>query len=123
MGALIKCRDCKYRESNYLTSYSGVGIYEFSYCNKSGGAAQPIVDPDVERECKDFRLNSIPFTLTDFDECECGDYRHQHENGIGRCTMPNDICHGMKPCEAFRLSARATEVPSAYIQSGGKING
>jgi len=40
----------------------------------------------------------------DFDICECGDYRHQHENGVGKCRMPDDLCHGFKPCLEFRLA-------------------
>ena len=42
----------------------------------------------------------------DFDECECGDYRIQHENGVGRCKMPDDICHGLMPCLKFRLARK-----------------
>lgn len=54
--------------------------------------------------------------VTDFDSCECGDYRHQHDRGLGRCQMPNDGTHGFKPCLAFRLSKAATEIPEAYIE-------
>lgn len=43
------------------------------------------------------------------DECRCGDYRRDHENGTGRCKMPNDLCHGFKPCTVFRLSRPASE--------------
>ncbi len=46
-------------------------------------------------------------SLNDYDICCCGDYRHQHENGTGKCRMPDDICHGMQPCESFRLAERA----------------
>ncbi len=38
----------------------------------------------------------------DFDICECGDYRWQHENGAGKCTMRDDICHGFASCLKFR---------------------
>ena len=44
---------------------------------------------------------------SDFDVCECGDYRHQHENGTGKCRMRDDACHGFKPCLSFRLSERS----------------
>jgi hypothetical protein len=44
--------------------------------------------------------------MSDFDVCECGDYRHQHENGEGRCKMPDDLCHGFQPCLKFRLAER-----------------
>jgi hypothetical protein len=47
------------------------------------------------------------YTDRDFDICECGDYRHQHENGTGRCKMPDDLCHGFKPCLKFRLTEGA----------------
>jgi len=33
--------------------------------------------------------------------CECGDYRYQHENRTGKCKMPNDMCHGFRPCLKF----------------------
>lgn len=45
----------------------------------------------------------------DLDECECGDYRRDHVNGTGRCRMPDDLNHGLQPCEAFRLSKRYQE--------------
>lgn len=45
--------------------------------------------------------------LDPLDECECGDYRREHEGGTGRCRMPDDLCHGFKPCLQFRLSKRA----------------
>lgn len=41
------------------------------------------------------------------DVCTCGDYRKDHENGTGRCRMPNDLCHGFVPCEKFTLFRRA----------------
>jgi hypothetical protein len=34
--------------------------------------------------------------------CECGDYRLQHQDGTGRCQMPDDMTHGFKPCNEFR---------------------
>ena len=47
----------------------------------------------------------------DFDQCECGDYRHQHRDGTGACTLPNDLSHGFKPCSCFRLAETASELP------------
>lgn len=43
------------------------------------------------------------------DICVCGDYRHQHESGTGRCRMPDDICHGMQPCKSFRLVGKSEQ--------------
>lgn len=52
---------------------------------------------------------------SDFDGCECGDYRLQHERGAGRCKMPNDMTHGFKPCTEFRMfGPPATEVSQPY---------
>lgn len=38
------------------------------------------------------------------DECECGDYRRDHEDGHGRCRMPDDLTHANAPCLSFRLA-------------------
>ena len=39
-----------------------------------------------------------------FELCVCGDYRHNHENGKGKCRMPNDITHGYQECKKFKRS-------------------
>lgn len=41
--------------------------------------------------------------MSDDDECVCGDYRRQHDGGVGRCLMRNDIVHGYRECTKFRL--------------------
>lgn len=51
-------------------------------------------------------------TPRDFDLCKCGDYRHQHENGTGRCKLGERCTPGF--CQKFRLSQRATEIPPIY---------
>ncbi len=43
------------------------------------------------------------------DVCDCGDYRRDHENGAGRCAMPDDLCHGFKPCFRFVLWEPASQ--------------
>ena len=43
------------------------------------------------------------------DVCDCGDYRRDHENGVGRCTMPDDLCHGFRPCFRFVLWEPASQ--------------
>lgn len=45
---------------------------------------------------------------TDYDICECGDYRHDHENHTGGC----EICswhpgNEFAPCDRFRLARSA----------------
>ena len=42
-----------------------------------------------------------------YDVCECGDYRHQHEDGTGACCFnrPDGIGHGgAANCNKFRFS-------------------
>jgi len=45
----------------------------------------------------------------DFDICICGDYRHQHENGTGKCN----VCHWMPypegGCIEFVLAQRGDD--------------
>ena len=53
------------------------------------------------------------FNLDDFDECECGDYRHQHEDGTGACNISWGHRH-VGICKSFRLFKVATEIPEAY---------
>jgi hypothetical protein len=48
--------------------------------------------------------------IKDFDVCVCGDYRHQHVNGIGKCTL-GSLCTP-SGCQKFRLHYVAMEVPS-----------
>lgn len=41
---------------------------------------------------------------SEFDLCECGDYRHQHEGGTGACKL-NGLGHGGAPsCYKFTMS-------------------
>ena len=49
----IKCIECKHVASDFITSYQGVGLYKIYYCDLRL-SGQDIVDPYVERECKDF---------------------------------------------------------------------
>jgi len=57
----------------------------------------------IDRIRQQMMVRNPKFTDEDYDECECGDYRIQHENGIGKCKMRDDICHGFEPCLKFRL--------------------
>lgn len=45
------------------------------------------------------------------DQCECGDYRKDHVDGVGPCKYnnPNDLTHGMEDCVAFRLAGQCDE--------------
>lgn len=36
-----------------------------------------------------------------YDTCYCGDYRHQHEGGTGRCLL-GSLCTP-EPCRKFRF--------------------
>src|ERR1043166_415984 len=58
--------------------------------------------------------------LSDFDGCACGDYRHQHANGTGRCNL-GSLCTPY-PCLRFRLFSVATKIPPPYLQSKRREN-
>ncbi len=50
----------------------------------------------------------------DFNECECGDYRQDHDLETGRCRMPDNMAHGMQPCLGFKLFHMASEIPEPF---------
>ena len=52
-------------------------------------------------------------SIEDFDLCKCGDYRHQHEDGAGRCMISWSESH-IGICKSFRLFTKATEIPEVY---------
>jgi hypothetical protein len=47
-----------------------------------------------------------------FDVCRCGDFRHQHVNGTGRCKL-GDLCFPGR-CQKFRLSDTEAEYAARY---------
>lgn len=44
--------------------------------------------------------------LNPFDVCRCGDYRHEHKNGEGACTL-GVLCRPT-PCSQFEYSELST---------------
>lgn len=46
------------------------------------------------------------------DICWCGDWRADHENGVGKCkyNQPNDLAHGFAHCHEFRLDEYHTNL-------------
>ena len=48
----MKCKDCIFRKVDWMSSYDGRGMIEFSFC-ASNIASGKLIDPDVERECAD----------------------------------------------------------------------
>lgn len=44
------------------------------------------------------------------DVCACGDYRHQHENGVGRCRL-GSLCAPYL-CTQFQLFRSANAEPA-----------
>lgn len=54
--------------------------------------------------------------VEDFDECECGDYRVEHKQGIGPCKVCrwNNPIPESKPCQEFRLFSKAKEIPEVF---------
>lgn len=57
-------------------------------------------------------MTDVAWKLPNFDVCDCGDYRHQHVNGEGRCKL-GSLCTPA-PCLKFRLTSIATEIPEPY---------
>jgi len=51
---MVKCRDCRFKDDNYITGIHGQGLYKFAYCQRLIHDCK-VIDPDVERECEDFR--------------------------------------------------------------------
>ena len=49
----MRCQNCAFREVDFLTTYNGRGLIEFSYCNQDVARAK-MVDPDIERECDNY---------------------------------------------------------------------
>lgn len=52
------------------------------------------------------------------DVCQCGDYRHQHVDGVGRCKL-GSLCQP-SPCGRFRLFRAA---PVGTRPKGGDPKG
>lgn len=52
----------------------------------------------------------------EFDVCECGDYRQDHDPDTDRCRKSHNRANGMRPCLAFKLVLVATEIPEAFRQ-------
>lgn len=58
--------------------------------------------------------------LADFDTCVCGDYRHQHVNGVGACRL-NGLGHGGPGlCRKFQIGEAATNIPKPYLSQTGE---
>lgn len=54
------------------------------------------------------------YKVTDFDECECGDYYSDHDSKTGMCRMPDNRSHGFRLCYKFKLSHFARGIPAAF---------
>lgn len=55
----------------------------------------------------------------DHEICECGDYRHEHENGTGKCLVCKYAAQLYEPCQEFR----AMEQNMNADKEEGKVNG
>lgn len=55
---MIKCRDCKYCEDQYLSPLQGGGVFRFHYCAKEP-TDLTIVEPDMDRLCHWFNLKPV----------------------------------------------------------------
>ncbi|GAG89901.1 unnamed protein product [marine sediment metagenome] len=59
--------------------------------------------PVISRIRQQMMIRNPDYRDEDFDICECGDYRHQHENGDGECKVCrwNNSIPSEKPCQKF----------------------
>ena len=48
-----QCRNCRHFAEQYITSLHGQGLFRFGYCQRLVYDCR-IVEPDIDRECKDF---------------------------------------------------------------------
>jgi len=53
----------------------------------------------------------------DLDICTCGDFRRDHEGGVGGCLLPFCAQHGMPQCRAFTFANAVTESDRLYQES------
>ncbi len=76
---------------------------------------------DVGRAVPDHASGPV-LAASSYDVCECGDYRHQHDGGEGRCML-GSLCQPAR-CLKFRLfregdcSAQAIEARRAETGTG-----
>lgn len=56
-----------------------------------------------------------------FDVCLCGDFRHQHQDGRGRCKM-GSLCTPF-PCAQFRLLNTAEQYAERYPEHAAMVRG
>ena len=54
----VKCINCIHIASDYITSYQAIGLYRIYYCGLRL-SGQDVIDPYVERECKDYKIKEV----------------------------------------------------------------
>ena len=63
--------------------------------------------------------------ISDFDACDCGDYRHNHKNGTGACCFNDDnnggLNHGFRKCMTFQFSRAADPNDPNVIRAKEKV--
>ena len=57
--------------------------------------------------------------LTQFDLCQCFDYRRVHVGGTGKCRLPDTYAHDFQPCLEFRLWKTAESLPEEFKEQPG----
>ena len=58
----MKCADCEHSNEDYISGYSGSGMYRFTYCGLLCYDLR-MVDPNVERDCENFVQREVEMLL------------------------------------------------------------
>ena len=54
----MKCADCEHSGEDYISGYSGSGMFRFYYCGLLCCDLR-IVEPELERDCENFILREV----------------------------------------------------------------
>ena len=57
-GRRRHCRNCQHFDEDYITAFSGQGLFRFGYCQLLFYACR-VVEPDVNRKCGDFEKKEV----------------------------------------------------------------
>ncbi len=122
--------ECNYKDPHIKSVHCNDGHYKNLVCpacvevTKGEGTHAHVWD-DGSKYIHSHKKGDIPHghhgsrykdkhQLSDYDLCVCGDYRLQHENGTGKCTVCEYTENLSPKCKEFRLAEKATKIPEPH---------
>ena len=51
---LVMCRSCQFHQEQYVSSYSGSGLFQVSVCSNNPAQLR-VVEPAIARQCGEFK--------------------------------------------------------------------